>query len=210
MTSDNTATDRGTLSARMRALEAGTASLPDVAWAAMRGNLARKFRRSVTEGADGPLRGVLGVAFGVAVLVWPEVSLALMVAAFAVYALVDGVLSVLGLIAGRRTWRLAVESLAGLAAGGFALAQPGASRLALLYVLALWVVVMGALRLRAAIEITDRFNVRWTAAILAVLAITAGSTVLVDPGLGHLGLMINIAVFPILNGVTQIAASRAG
>jgi uncharacterized membrane protein HdeD (DUF308 family) len=114
----------------------------------------------------------------------------------------------LGLAVGPRTWRLAAEGVAGVATGAFASGCPDASRMALLYALAIWVVVMGALRLRAAIDFGDRVTVRWVAATLALLAITAGCTVLIDPGQDRLGLMINIAVFPILNGVAQLVQSE--
>jgi uncharacterized membrane protein HdeD (DUF308 family) len=196
-------------SARMTALRAGTASLLDVACAIMSSNLAGKLRRSAAVGTAGRGRGVLGVAFGVGVLVWPEVSLAVMVVGLAGYALLDGAICLLGLLTGPRTWRLVAEGIAGVAVGVAAPAWPDLSRLGLLYALAIWVVVMGALRLCAAIDFGDRVTVRWVAAILALLAITAGCTVLIDPGQGRLGLMVNIAVFPVLNGLALIAGRRA-
>ena len=192
-------------SARLRSFAAGTASLPDVAWATVTGTLARKLGRSVTQRPDGAGRGLLGVAFGVAVVAWPEASLAAMVVAFAGYALLDGLVSLAGLLGPRRSWTLAVQGIVGVAAGVFALARPEHSRAALVWVLAVWVVVMSAFRLRAAIDVGTAVTVRWVPAALALLGVVAGCSVLVAPERGLTSLMVNIAVFPVLHGVALIA-----
>jgi uncharacterized membrane protein HdeD (DUF308 family) len=124
----------------------------------------------------GPGADVLGVAFVVGVLAWSEISLAIMVVGFAVFAVLDGAVCLLGLAAGPRTWRLAAKGVAGVATGAFAFGCPDASRMALLYVLAIWVVVMGALRLRAAIDFGDRVTVRWVAATLALQLVQSEPT----------------------------------
>jgi len=195
-----------TPSRQMRALEAGTASFLDVVGSAMRRSLAGKLGRTVaTDGGNATARGVLGVAIGVALIAWPEESLATMVVGFGAYAVADGMLSLLG----ARAWRRAVEGIVGVATGAFVLLRPDLGRAALLSVLAVWVVVMGTLRLRAALRFEDRVSVRWVPALLALLAIVAGSTAFITPDRGLTGVMINIAVFPILNGVALIAERTA-
>jgi uncharacterized membrane protein HdeD (DUF308 family) len=191
----------------MRSLATGTASLPDVTWATWTGTLARKLGRSVTEWPDGPGRGVLGIAFGVVVVAWPEASLAAMVLAFAVYALVDGLVSFAGLLGPGRSWTLVAQGIVGIAVGVLAVARPEHSRAALVWVLAVWVVVMGAFRLRAAVDVGESVTVRWTPAVPALLGVVAGCTVLVHPDHGLPSLMVNIAVFPVLHGVAVIAAA---
>jgi uncharacterized membrane protein HdeD (DUF308 family) len=193
-----------TPSRQMRALEAGTASFVDVVGTAMRRSLAGKLGRTITtDDGNATARGVLGVAIGVALIAWPEESLATMVVGFGAYAVADGLLSLLG--ARGHGWQRAVEGIVGIATGACALLRPDLGRAALLSVLAVWVVVMGTLRLRAALRFDDRISVRWVPALLALLAIVAGSTALITPDRGLIGVMINIAVFPVLNGVALIA-----
>jgi uncharacterized membrane protein HdeD (DUF308 family) len=146
-----------------------------------------------TDGGNATARGVLGVAIGVALIAWPEESLATMAVSFGAYAVADGLLSLLGI---RHAWQRAVEGIVGIATGAFVLLRPDHGRMALLTVLAVWVVVMGTLRLRGALRFADRVSVRWVPALLALLAIVAGSTALVTPDRGLTGVMINIAVFP--------------
>jgi uncharacterized membrane protein HdeD (DUF308 family) len=46
-----------------------------------------------TERVNSLARGVLGVAAGIAILIWPDISLAVMVVIVGVYAIADGLLS---------------------------------------------------------------------------------------------------------------------
>jgi uncharacterized membrane protein HdeD (DUF308 family) len=66
---------------------------------AMAAGLAARANRALSHARLSiALQGVLAVAVGLAVLRWPGASLAAMVVVFAIYAVVDGLLSVLGAI----------------------------------------------------------------------------------------------------------------
>lgn len=166
----------------MRTLEAGTASFADVALVVMLSNLAKRVGRPIaTDERNSTARGILGIAAGVAVIVWPDSSLSAAVVVFGVYAVLDGVLSLWGL----------------------------------LIALALWVIVMGALRLTAALNFGSTVTVRWLPAILSLLAVVPACIVLVTPDRGVQSVMLNIGIFAILHGVALIvsdaraAAARA-
>jgi uncharacterized membrane protein HdeD (DUF308 family) len=76
--------------------------------------------------------------------------------------------------------------------------------MALLYLLAVWVVIMSALRLGAAITFEERVIVRWVPAVLSLLGILAGARVLIIPGAGMSALSLNLAIFAILSGIALI------
>jgi uncharacterized membrane protein HdeD (DUF308 family) len=189
-----------------RTIEAGTASIVDVAWAAIRGNFTDLAGRPLaTERVNSVARGVLGVAIGLVILVWPDMSLAAMVVIVGVYAIADGVLSLLVALTRRtRRWEYVGQGVTSLAVGALTLLVPEITSRALLYRLAIWVVVMSALRLRAAITFEDRVIVRWVPAILSLLGITAGARVLIVPGAGMSALSPNLAIFAVLSGVALI------
>jgi hypothetical protein len=90
-----------------RTIEAGTASIVDVAWVTVRGKLDDLAGRPLaTERVNSLARGVLGVAAGIAILIWPDISLAVMVVIVGVYAIADGLLSLLvGLTRRTRRWQ---------------------------------------------------------------------------------------------------------
>jgi uncharacterized membrane protein HdeD (DUF308 family) len=192
-----------------RTIEAGTASIVDVAWVAIRGNLADLAGRPLaTERVNSLARGVLGVAIGVVILVWPDMSLAAMVVTVGIYAIADGVLSLLvALTRSTRRWQFVAQGVTSLAVGALTLLLPEITSRALLYLLAIWVVVMSALRLRAAIFFGDRVTVRWIPAVLSLLGIMAGARVLIVPGAGMSALSLNLAIFAVLSGVALIEYS---
>jgi uncharacterized membrane protein HdeD (DUF308 family) len=197
---------KGAYSRITHTIEAGTASIVDVAWISIRGKLNDLAGRPVaTERVNSLARGVLGVAIGLVILVWPDPSLTAMVVIVGVYALADGVLSLL-VAATRRTrrWQFLGQGVTSLAVGALALLVPEITSRALLYLLAVWVVVMSALRIRGTITFGDRVSVRWVPAILSLLGILAGARVLIVPGAGLAALSLNLAIFAVLSGVALI------
>ena len=103
------------------------------------------------------IRGIAGVLFGIATFIAPGVSLAVLVLLFGAYALVDGVLAVVTAVRRRdvsdRWWMLLLEGVVGIAAGVVTLVWPGITALALLYVIAAWALLTGALEIAAAIRL---------------------------------------------------------
>ena len=189
-----------------RTIEAGTASIVDVGWVTIGGKLnALAGRPLATERVNSLARGVLGVAAGIAILIWPDISLAVMVVIVGLYAIADGLLSlVVGLTRRTRRWQFVGQGVTSLAVGALALFLPEISSTALLYLLAVWVVVMSALRVSASIVVGDQVSVRWIPAVLSLLGILAGARVLIVPGAGMSALSLNLAIFAILSGVALI------
>src|SRR4029450_10793889 len=189
-----------------RSIEVGAASIVDVAWVAIRTNFTDLAGRPLaTERVNSLARGVLGVAIGLVILVWPDMSLAAMVVIVGVYAIADGVLSLLvALTLKTRRWQLLGQVVTSLAVGALTLLLPEITSTALLYLLAIWVVVMSALRLRAAITFRDRVTVRWISAGLSLLGIIAGARGLIVRGAGMSALRLNLAIFAVLSGVALI------
>src|SRR5256886_17446059 len=100
------------------------------------------------------LRGVLAILLGVAVVVLPGVTLAVLVVLFGAYALVDGVLAIIAGVRAaerhERWWSPVLKGLAGIAAGVVTFVQPALTALALLYLIGGWGIVTGILEIVAA------------------------------------------------------------
>src|SRR5260370_14772359 len=103
------------------------------------------------------LRGVLAILLGVAVVVLPGVTLAVLVALFGAYALVDGVLAIIAGVRAaerhERWWSPVLKGLAGIAAGVVAFVQPALTALALLYLIGGWGIGTGILEIVAAVRL---------------------------------------------------------
>src|SRR2546423_15636501 len=94
------------------------------------------------------IRGVAAVIFGILALVWPTITLAVLVLFFGAYALVDGLFALGAAIfrgrgvEGRRAW-LVVEGVAGIAIGIITFVWPDITTVVLLWLIAAWALVTG-------------------------------------------------------------------
>jgi uncharacterized membrane protein HdeD (DUF308 family) len=149
------------------------------------------------------LEGVVAVTAGVAVMVWPSASLAVMVLVFAAYAAVDGMLSVLASIAERDAACLA-HGLAGLAVATAVIEWRDVSATILVYVIAVWVVVMALLRIRSAVSSHKAHLLKAVLVLLAMPSVGGAVNAALSPGEGASSVLVDIAVFQIINGLTIV------
>jgi uncharacterized membrane protein HdeD (DUF308 family) len=149
------------------------------------------------------LQGVLAIAVGLAVLSWPGPSLAAMVVVVAIYAMGDGLLSVLGAIA-EQDGADFVRGAVSLGAAAVILAWRDVSAIALLYVMALWVITMALFRIRHGIDSRNGLLVKGLLLFLDLTAVAAGVAALIAPGEGATSVLINIAIFQIINGLSIV------
>jgi uncharacterized membrane protein HdeD (DUF308 family) len=102
------------------------------------------------------IRGLLAIAFGVTVRVWPDVTLSALVVMFGVYAIGDGAWSIAaGVFASERVidaWPIWLEGVVSVGLGVLALVHPLFPR-GILWELAAWGVGTGALELIIAADV---------------------------------------------------------
>jgi uncharacterized membrane protein HdeD (DUF308 family) len=161
------------------------------------------------------LRGVAAVLFGLMALLWPDITLFVLVLLFGAYALVDGVFTLVAAIRGRgaadadaggRGW-LVARGLAGIVLGVLALLWPGITALGLLWTIAAWAVVTGVLEVFAAIRLRREIDREWLLALSGVLSVVFGLLLVVWPAAGVLALVTLIGVAALAIGVTLLAFS---
>ena len=123
------------------------------------------------------LRGLAGLIFGIITFIAPGISLAALVLLFGAYALVDGVFALWSAIRRRgqdRWWVLLLQGILGIAAGVLTLTLPAISALALLYVIAAWALVTGALEIAAAIRLRKVIAREWLLVLSGIASIVLG------------------------------------
>src|SRR5262249_30740799 len=105
------------------------------------------------------IRGLAGVAFGVITFLWPRITLAALVVLFAAYALICGVMAIIGAVRaadrGERWGVLVIEGIAGIAAFLLTMFWPHITLLALVFIIGAWAIVTGGLELAAAIRLRN-------------------------------------------------------
>ena len=163
------------------------------------------------------VRGLLAIAFGIAALVWPQITVWALVIVFGVYVLIDGVLD-LGMaiggtgpggtrLGGGRRWWLVFMGLLGIAAGLVAFFWPEITAVALLWVIAVWAIISGVIELMTAWTARAELNNEWMWVLAGVLSIALGILLLAQPGTGAVALIYWIGVLAIAWGVALCIVS---
>lgn len=156
------------------------------------------------------LRGLLSILFGIAVFVWPGLSLLALITLFGAFALVDGVLGVINGIRlhgeHNRWWAVLLEGLLGVAVGLMALVFPGQTTVALLYVIAAWAIVTGVLEIISAIRYADVMEHEWLLGLAGLASIVLGVLLAIFPEAGLSALLLMIGAYAIVFGVLMVIA----
>jgi uncharacterized membrane protein HdeD (DUF308 family) len=154
------------------------------------------------------LRGLIAIAFGAAAFIWPGVTLEILIVLFGAYALVDGLatllLGVLGIGSNERWWAAVASGVVGILAGVATFAQPAATALALVYVMAAWALVTGGLQIVAAIRLRELISDEWLLGLGGALSILFGILVLTAPAAGVLTLVFLFGYSTISAGLAQV------
>ena len=153
------------------------------------------------------VRGVAAVLFGLAALIWPGLTLAVLIILYGAYAVVDGVFAIVaGLRAGSGTgkWLFVAEGALSILAGLIAVFWPGVSAVFLLYIIAFWAIFGGLLRIVGAVLLRREIENEWTMALGGVLWVLLGIVLFVLPGAGLLSLSWLIGIFALGAGITLI------
>jgi uncharacterized membrane protein HdeD (DUF308 family) len=154
------------------------------------------------------LRGVAAILFGVMSLIWPGITLLALTLLFGAYAFTDGVFALVSAVrrAGRerRWWALLLEGIAGIGAGIITFIWPGLTTFALVYLIAAWAIVTGALEIGTAVRLRKQIEGEWLMVALGVLSILFGVSIAIFPLAGALSLVWIIGAFAIAFGVLML------
>ena len=150
------------------------------------------------------MRGTFALLFGIGILSYPGVTILLLIVFFGIYALVDGITAlIMGL--GEKKWYVYM-ALGGISvlAGLFALVRPGATALALLWLIGIWAVVKGITEIVAAFQIRKEVEGEWAIALSGVVSVLFGVFVLARPGNGALAVVWLIAIYAFMHGILEL------
>lgn len=155
------------------------------------------------------LRGLFAVLFGILALARPGLTVAAIVVAFGAYAIVDGLYLCISSIADRRdepNWLVyLLGGLAGFAVGVLALMLPGVTAVALLYIIAVWAILRGAIEIIAAIRLRKLIEGEWVYIFAGALSLLFGLLLIARPAMGTLVLMAWLGAYAVAFGIVLIA-----
>ncbi len=159
------------------------------------------------------LYGLLSIAFGAVIIVWPNISLFALTIVFGAYAAVGGIVRLgaafTGAAAGERGWLIAT-GLLGVAVGLLVLFSPGISALALLYVIGAYAVVFGIITIGGALWLPFDGGDTALLVLTGIIQIVFGILIFAKPGAGALAVLALIAAFAIVTGICELVIAIGG
>ena len=154
------------------------------------------------------LRGLAALLFGLVVLFWPGLVLAVLTLLFGIYALVDGGVVLVPALRsseqGARRWLPLAEGTVGVIAGLLALLWPGLTASGLLYVIVGWSLLTGILKTLTAIMLRSEVENGWLLAGSGALSVLFGVILAALAGSDLPSLAPFIGVFALVVGLALI------
>jgi len=151
------------------------------------------------------LRGVLAIIVGLLAFIFPGITLAVVIALFGVFALLEGAFLILSGIRSRREqkrwWLLIIQGIISLGAGVVAFIAPLATAIALLYLLASWAIASGILEIVVAIRLRQEIKGEWMLILDGIITILFGLALVLVPTAGLLIWMAMIGGFKLASGI---------
>jgi uncharacterized membrane protein HdeD (DUF308 family) len=157
------------------------------------------------------LRGILAILFGILAILWPDITVGVLVFLFGAFALVNGIFAIVAVVTGaaaqegRQWWALLVEGLLGIGAGAVTFLWPGITALALIYVIAFWAILAGVFEVMAAIRLRKQIEGEWVLALSGILSILFGGLLIVWPAEGIRAVIWLIGAYAIGFGLLLLA-----
>jgi uncharacterized membrane protein HdeD (DUF308 family) len=155
------------------------------------------------------IRGLVGVVIGILAVAWPGITMAVLVAIFALYALLDGITNlVLGVTSTSthgRSWAHALMGIIGIAAGVVTFLRPGVTALALVLFIGAWAIVTGVFEIVAAIRLRRYIKGEWLLALSGIMSVVFGVLVFAFPAAGAVGIAWILGIYAAAAGLVLIA-----
>ncbi len=152
------------------------------------------------------ITGILSILFGIAALAWPGATLVILVWLYGFYALIYGIVELIGMFRamGAHTtwWTHLLIGAVSIIAGLFVLAYPGVSSVAVLFVIAIWAIVIGLTEV-----VTGIGGANLLLLVTGVISILFGFVLFANPVAGALALIWVIGIFAIVRGLILLVGA---
>ena len=157
------------------------------------------------------LRGIAAIVFGLLALLWPQISISVLVLLFGIFAIADGIFSITSELRRygehARWWVLVFEGVAGVGIGIVAMAWPQITAVIFIYLIASWGLLTGILEILAAIRLRNELEGEWFLILMGLLSIAFGALIFFFPDAGLIALAWILGIYAIMVGLLLITLS---
>jgi uncharacterized membrane protein HdeD (DUF308 family) len=156
--------------------------------------------------------GILAIVLGLVAIIWPEVTLTVLVVLLGVYAFVTGIFTVLvGAVwppAWGLRWPMLLQGVLGIVVGVLVFIEPETAQMALLYLIAAWAIVSGVLQIAGAVRLRRVIPDEWGLILGGAASAVFGVLLAIWPKEGLIALVWIFGVFAVVFGVAQLVLAN--
>jgi uncharacterized membrane protein HdeD (DUF308 family) len=157
------------------------------------------------------LKGILLVIFGIVSFINPGITMTTLVLWFAIFIILDGLFSIIGVFTNWKTeedkWLLLAEGALGLIVGFLVYRSPDTFLSFIAFVIGFWAIFSGISRIAMAIQLRKEIKGEGWLILSGALSALFGIIVFAQPGIGIATLMWLIAFFALVIGIVLIVLS---
>lgn len=154
------------------------------------------------------LRGLLAIALGILVFTRPAWTLAAVMLAFGIYALVEGTSDLFAAIIGWRhrddRWLLLLEAAIGIGIGIVALRTPALTAIVVIFFIAAWALATGVLRIVEGLRLRREIPGEIWLTLGGVFSVIFALLVMTRPLAGAVALVRVIGIYALILGATEL------
>lgn len=155
------------------------------------------------------IRGIFAVLLGLIALFSPETAFTGLVLFIGAYMFVDGIFSMVAAVTQRKTYRswplLFIGGLFGVIIGIITFINPFATGAALIYLIAVWALILGLVDIALAIRLRNQIKGEGWFILAGILTIAFSIMILLNPLEGAIALTVLLGIYALLFGIMLIS-----
>lgn len=156
------------------------------------------------------LRGLFAILFGLAIMIWPSISLAILLTLFGIFALFSGCLLLLIALQGRTVegnWLIILEGVLGVGLGLLTLFRPQTTGIFLLIIVAVWAILTGVFQIGVALRLRREIEKEWLLLSAGIASALFGLLLALRPVAGATAILWLVGAYAIALGILLIILS---
>jgi len=151
-------------------------------------------------------RGILAILFGLVALFWTGITIEVLVILFALYALIGGVVSMIGSFMAMKDhsnwWMYLLQGIAGVVIGIMVFSWPAITVLILLYFVAIWAIVSGFIEIIVSFSEKEEVVGKWVLGTAGVMSLIIGLCLFLFPAVSVELLIWIIGIYALIFGIS--------
>lgn len=145
------------------------------------------------------VRGMVGIIFGLAVFIWPALTVELLLSLFGAFVLVGGIFTIIASFT-TKGWPLVVQGLVGILVGLVMLIFPMSIAMFIMLIIAAWALVTGIMEIVVATRFKPMLPGSWLMIVTGILSVIFALVLALKPGLGALVLAQVFGIYAVIAG----------